>query len=199
MKTNDPIMAILLFGDSPHQECADGAQSLCILSPALALNPREASGKRAWTAHCHKAWPVAFQVKGPVFESDLVDISTGNRADHMELVDGVEPPEKASRQQHKLHDASVVLDISFGLWKDEQDMLSSGPDATTAALVSQDETSFFLPSCRVVGNYRLSGPLPYQLWNCHSLQIFSFPRYWQRARTLCLHSQTQSPDVGSIW
>lgn len=93
----------------------------------------------------------------------------------------VEPSEKASQQQHELHDDNVVLDISFdmhGLWKDEQDMLSSGQDATTA----QDETSFFSLSCRVVGNYMLSGPLLYQLRNCHSLQIFSFPWYWQRAK-----------------
>lgn len=80
----------------------------------------------------------------------------------MELVDEVEPSEKAIQQQHKFHDDNVVLDISFemhGLWKDKQDMLSSGQDTTTAALVRQDETLLFLLSCCVGGNYRLSGPL----------------------------------------
>lgn len=130
MKTNDPTVAILLLGDCPRQECADGAQSLCILSPVLSLNPREASGKRAGTQPIvTRHDPIAFQVKGPVFESDIWLKSL--------LVTGLTTwnAEKAGQRQHNLHDDDVALDISFdmhGLWKGKQDMLSSGQDATTA-------------------------------------------------------------------
>ncbi len=104
-------------------------------------------------------------------EELLADVPAGNWADHMEFIDGLvklesEPSKSTSQLQLELdarHNGDDVLDIGMemhGLSEDEQDMLSSGPDAAAAAPVSQDDTSFFSLYRRAAEKLEVEWPLP---------------------------------------